>query len=210
MRITKDASERKNEILDVASRLFTLKGYEQTSTNDILQEVGIARGTLYYHFKSKEDILDAIIERLTIQLAEKAERIAENKELPPLQRLTLTIMAFNTEGDLATEVMQQVHKPQNALMHQKMQNRTLGLVNPVITKLIEECVEKGICQTEYPKETVKMITLYSNVAFDELSNTTDEEMRIKIEAFIYNLERLFKMESGALKEAIMPIFEKNQ
>ena len=62
MRIVKEAEERKSEILDAAEELFAAKGYEQTSTGDILERVGIARGTLYYHFKSKEDILDALIE----------------------------------------------------------------------------------------------------------------------------------------------------
>jgi AcrR family transcriptional regulator len=64
MRIVKEAKERKNEILDAAEELFAAKGYEETSTGDILDRVGIARGTLYYHFKSKEDILDALIERI--------------------------------------------------------------------------------------------------------------------------------------------------
>ena len=64
MRIVKEAQERKNEILDVAGRLFAQKGYDSTSTNDILEEIGIARGTLYYHFKSKEDILDAMFDRM--------------------------------------------------------------------------------------------------------------------------------------------------
>ena len=57
MRVVKEAEERRNEILDVAERLFGTKGFDNTSTNDILKEIGIARGTLYYHFKSKEDIL---------------------------------------------------------------------------------------------------------------------------------------------------------
>ena len=68
MRIVKEAEKRKNEILDVAERLFVSKGFDNTSTNDILNEIGIARGTLYYHFKSKTDILDAMIERMTRQL----------------------------------------------------------------------------------------------------------------------------------------------
>ena len=53
MRIVKEAQERKNEILDIADRLFKLKGFDHTSIADILMEAGIARGTLYYHFKSK-------------------------------------------------------------------------------------------------------------------------------------------------------------
>ena len=51
MRVVKEAKERRNEILDVAERLFATKGFDNTSTNDILDEVGIARGNLYYNFK---------------------------------------------------------------------------------------------------------------------------------------------------------------
>ena len=63
MRIVKAAEERKQEILDAAERLFEVKGFEGTSISNILEETGIARGTLYYHFKSKEELLDAVIER---------------------------------------------------------------------------------------------------------------------------------------------------
>ncbi|MEG1678401.1 MAG: helix-turn-helix domain-containing protein, partial [Clostridia bacterium] len=65
MRIVKEAKERENEILDAASILFSEKGFDGTSIADILLKVGIARGTLYYHFKSKEDMMDALIERTT-------------------------------------------------------------------------------------------------------------------------------------------------
>lgn len=66
MRVVKDAAERRKEILDVAERLFCTNGFDNTSTNDILAEIGIARGTLYYHFRSKEDILDAMIDRFRV------------------------------------------------------------------------------------------------------------------------------------------------
>ena len=77
MRVVKDAEERRNEILDVAERLFCAKGFDNASTNDILKEIGIARGTLYYHFKSKEDILD-LIER---KKGKETEENEENKKV---------------------------------------------------------------------------------------------------------------------------------
>lgn len=209
MRVVKEAEERRNEILDVAERLFGTKGFDNTSTNDILNEIGIARGTLYYHFKSKEDILDAMIERMTRQLVAKAKIISEKKELPVLQRLTMMIMALNVDNDLGREVMEQVHRAQNALMHQKMRERLLTGVNPLITGLIEEGIEQGICHTDYPAEVVEMTMLYSNMAFDALSEYSEGERQRKIAAFIYNLERLLGMEQGSLEAAMMPIFENN-
>lgn len=206
MRVIKEAIERKNEILDAAERLFGTKGFDNTSTNDILNEVGIARGTLYYHFKSKEDILDAMIGRITEQLIAKARVIAGNRELPVLKRLTMTILALNVDTALGHEVMEQVHRAQNALLHQKMQECLLSGVNPVITGLIEEGIEQEICRTEYPAEAVEMVMLYSSVAFDALVERSEEERQRKITAFIYNLERLLGMESGSLQKTIAPIF----
>ena len=207
MRIVKEAEERRNEILDVAERLFGMKGFDHTSTNDILNEVGIARGTLYYHFKSKEDILDAMIGRMTGQIVAAAKAVAGQKEMPVLQRLTMTLLALNVDNDLGHEVMEQVHRPQNALMHQKMMERLLREVNPLITALVNEGIAQGICHTDYPAEVVEMTLLYSCIVFDELSEYQEEERQKKATAFVYNLERLLGMESGSLQAAILPVLQ---
>lgn len=207
MRIVKDAEERRNEILDVAERLFCAKGFDNTSTNDILEEIGIARGTLYYHFKSKEDILDAMIERLTNQMLEKAAVIALDESIPVLERLTRTMLSLNIDNELGDMVMEQVHRPQNALMHQKLENMLLGRVNKLITKIAEDGIKQGIMHTDYPAEAVEMIMTYSYIAFDSMVHYSEEEEQRKIMGFVYHAERVLGMESGALLEAMKPIFD---
>ena len=208
MRVVKEAEERKQEILDAAEMLFGTKGFDNTSTGDILDAVGIARGTLYYHFKSKEEILDGVIQRMTNRLMEDAKAIVRNKELPVLERLTKAIMALNVESKIGYEVMEQVHRPQNALMHQKMQTTLLSGITPIFTELVEEGIEQGICHTRYPESVVEMTILYANVAFDELNvaGLRPEQREKKIAGFIYNMERLMGMAEGSLQEAIMEIF----
>lgn len=208
MRIVKDAEERRNEILDVAERLFCAKGFDNASTNDILTEIGIARGTLYYHFKSKEDILDAMIERLTNQMVEKATVIALDESIPVLERLTRTMLSLNIDNELGDMVMEQVHRPQNALMHQKLENMLLGRVNKLITKIAEDGIKQGIMHTDYPAEAVEMIMTYSYTAFDSMVHYSEEEKQRKMMGFIYHAERVFGMEFGSLQEAVKPIFEK--
>lgn len=207
MRIVKDAEERRNEILDVAERLFCAKGFDNTSTNDILEEIGIARGTLYYHFKSKEDILDAMIERLTNQMLERAAVIALDESIPVLERLTRTMLSLNIDNELGDMVMEQVHRPQNALMHQKLENMLLGRVNKLITKIAEDGIKQGIMHTDYPAEAVEMIMTYSYIAFDSMVHYSEEEEQRKIMGFVYHAERVLGMESGALLEAMKPIFD---
>ena len=53
-------------ILDTAYRLFVEKGYEHTSIQDILDGLGgLSKGAVYHHFKSKEEILEAVVDRIT-------------------------------------------------------------------------------------------------------------------------------------------------
>jgi len=209
MRIVKEAEERKNEILDVAERLFSVKGFDDTSTGDILAEVGIARGTLYYHFKSKEEILDAVIERMMGRMLARAKGLMKQKELPVWQRLTLMIRAMQISGDWGDALMEQIHKPQNALMHQKMQERLLAGMNPLLTELIKEGVAEGICHTDYPAEVAEMTFLYVNSAFDNLTVLGEAERQRKMAAFIYNLERLLQMEQGSMMEVVLPLFQED-
>lgn len=202
MRVVKDAEDRKNEILDVAERLFCAKGFDNTSTNDILQEIGIARGTLYYHFKSKEDILDAMIQRLTNQMLAKASKIALDESVPVLERLTRTMLSLNVDNELGNMIMEQVHRPQNALMHQKLEDILLGRVNELITKIAKDGIKQGIMHTDYPDEAVEMIMIYSYKAFDSMMQYSEEEEQRKIRGFVYHTERVFGMERGALLEAM--------
>lgn len=210
MRVIKEAEERKNEILDAAERLFGTKGFDGTSTGDILDAVGIARGTLYYHFKSKEEILDAIISRMTFRLVEKAEAIVAQKNVPVLQRFIMMMLSLNVDGDsFGQELLKQIHKPQNALMHQKMEKALLSGIVPVIADLINEGIEQGICQTNYPEEVAEMTFLYANTVFDDLMEHSEEERQRKIEAFIYNLERLLNQEQDSMKSVMMPLFQED-
>lgn len=206
MRIVKEANERRNEILDVAERLFCTRGYDNTSTNDILAEIGIARGTLYYHFKSKEDILDGMIDRILSGIIRKAGRIALDESIPVLERLTQTVLAANVDTKTGDMILEQVHKPQNALMHAKMQKRLLQELIPLFLKMIEDGISQGLMQTENPEDTIEMLLLYSNTVFDDSIAYTEEERMKKVLAFIRNTEILFHMEQGSLKEAMLPMF----
>lgn len=208
MRIVKEAEERREEILDAAEKLFAAKGFDNTSTGDILDAVGIARGTLYYHFKSKEEILDGVIQRITDKLMRDASEIVRQKERPVLERLTKAILSLNVESEIGYEIMEQVHRPQNALMHQKMQATLLAGILPILTELVEEGTQQGICHTRYPESMVEMTILYANTAFDELNvaGLSPAQRERKIAGFIYNLERLMGMEEGSLQETILAIF----
>ena len=205
MRIVKPAEERKNEILDVAEQLFAEKGFDNASTNDIIKRIGIARGTLYHHFGSKEEILDALVDRMTREGIARARVIITDKTLPLLERLSGAVMALNLDNAAGQVVFEQIHKPQNALLHQKMQDSLIKGVVPLISELIKEGNEEGIFSSDYPEEAAEMIILYSNIAFDELAGLTPEQVNRKSTAFICHTERILGAAEGSLAPAIMKI-----
>ena len=210
MRVVKEAAERKNEILDAAEELFAARGYEETSTGDILDRVGIARGTLYYHFKSKEDILDALIERINGTLIAGAKAAAEDRRLPVVERIVRAVMSLKVDAGEATighEVLQQVHRPQNALMHQKMLQSLLDGVVPVLTGLVEEGNVQGIFHASYPRETVEMLVLYPATFFDDRYPQTPEQLMNRVQAFIHSAERLLGAEEGSLVAPMARLFQ---
>lgn len=206
MRVVKDAQERRNEILDAAEELFVTRGYDHTSTNDILEKVGIARGTLYYHFSSKEEILNAMIDRINESLIARAERVAKDLSVPVVDRIVMTIASFKVNSEIGNEIIEQVHKPQNALLHQKMQQSLLTGVVPILTKLVREGIDQGIFHLEYPEETVEMLILYSIIAFDELEEGSEARSTEKIQAFLCNTERLLGAKEGSVRGAMLKLF----
>ncbi|MCU6708734.1 TetR/AcrR family transcriptional regulator [Paenibacillus sp. J5C_2022] len=203
MRIVKEAEERRNEILDAADELFGRKGYDGTSTNDILEKVGIARGTLYHHFKSKGDIMDALIERYSDRLLHAAKEAAADKSVPVVERIIRVVMALNLSGDSSAEIMEHIHKPQNALMHQKIEKVVVNGVPPILAEIIREGIAQGLFDTPFPYECMEMAVIYANTIFDDdMVAMTDEERATRMQAFVHNLERMLGADSGSLMDTM--------
>lgn len=217
MRIVKEADERKNEILDAAEELFHQQGFDATTISNIIEKVGVARGTVYYYFKSKEDVMDALIERTGVKLFNAAKKIADNKNIPVLERLLQTLKAMNARDDQA--LLQHMHSPQNALMHQKTQKIMMENIPPILMRIIEDGIKEKLFDTPYPYESLEMMLAHINTTFDDvyLSSLSSGEYLKKINAFLFNLERIFGAKPGSFDKMIelfqtegdIPIAEKS-
>mgnify|MGYP003295983096 CR=1 FL=1 len=192
MHDSKSTEERQKEIIEAAKVLFYEKGYEQTSTVDIMRAVGIAKGTLYYHFAAKEEILDAMIESITDSMAERANRVCQDESLSVVERMVMIIEAISMDEKDSSAVMEAIHLPQNALLHEKSYNLMIEKISPIMLKAVEKGIDKKLFQTEYPKSAVDMAMRYSLKAFD---GQADEYI---IKGFIYNLERILGAAHGSL------------
>ncbi len=63
-RNVKNPEDRKLEIILTAEKLFSERAFKKTSIDAITQEMGVAKGTFYYYFKSKDAVLEAIVNRI--------------------------------------------------------------------------------------------------------------------------------------------------
>ncbi|AEA16066.1 MULTISPECIES: TetR/AcrR family transcriptional regulator [Bacillus] len=190
MRIVKEYEERRKEILETAERLFFTKGYTKTTVNDILKEIGIAKGTFYYYFKSKEEVMDEIIMRIIKEDVTKAKRIVSNPDIPVLDKLFKILMEQSPKsGDVKEKMIEQFHQPNNAEMHQKSLVQSIIHLSPVLTEVLEQGIEEGIFSTPYPQETIELLLSSAQVIFDDgLFQWKPEEMINRAKAYIKMME----------------------
>lgn len=84
-------SEKKKQIMEAAMRCFSRKGYEATSIQEIAQELGMAKGSLYFYFKSKEELLLSVIAYFGERMLAEMTTLPEERQLPPRERLILQL-----------------------------------------------------------------------------------------------------------------------
>ncbi|MFD2131502.1 TetR/AcrR family transcriptional regulator [Pseudogracilibacillus auburnensis] len=208
MRISKAPEERRKEILDVAEKLFSTKGYVHTTINDILKTIGIAKGTFYYHFQSKEAVMDAIVERFIEEGVKVAEQIAANPDLNAQEKIFQIIMAQNPEAGRKEKMIEELHQVNNAEMHQKSLVETIVQLTPILTKVIEQGIEEGVFRTPYPKETVEVLLVSSGFLFDEgIFQWDPNEQMDKAVAFTYILEKTLGAEQGSFSYLLTKLGE---
>ena len=187
---------KKEQILDISLSLFLEKGYDNTSISDIVTSLDIARGTLYYHFESKE----AIIEQSVKEIVERVEKMVFEKDLSVYEKIfslfSTTSMKRKSGGDLMIDYLNQ---PQNALLHEKSNSSLIQKISPLLGKIIEEGVEEGLFDNAFPFETAEII-LTMIVGFLDLhyENMDESDLVRRTESLLYNMERILGAKEGSL------------
>ncbi|HGH7181686.1 TPA: TetR/AcrR family transcriptional regulator [Bacillus luti] len=199
MRIVKEYEERRKEILETAERLFITKGYTKTTVNDILKEIGIAKGTFYHYFKSKEEVMDEIIMRIIKEDVAKAKVIVSNSNIPVLEKLFRVLMEQSPKsGDVKDKMIEQFHQPNNAEMHQKSLVQSIIHLSPVLAEVLEQGIAEGIFSTPYPQETIELLLSSAQVIFDDgLFQWKPEEVMRRAKAYIKMMEASVGAKEGA-------------
>jgi AcrR family transcriptional regulator len=81
------SEERKNQILDAATQVFMQKGFDKARMDDIVDETGLSKGTLYWYFKSKYDIIISILDRIFLSALERLKTQQKDSQLSASEAL---------------------------------------------------------------------------------------------------------------------------
>ena len=196
-RTHRPAAQRREEILDAAHTLFTTKGFQPTTMEDILGVVGIAKGTLYYHFPSKEQILKALVLRIVHQVEQQAREIATSSA-PAADKLA-AIMSAMRLVDTETELVDQFHAPGNAEFHLLSITAMIEHLTPVLAEVIIQGVSEGIFTTERPHDAVELLLSASGILLDhDIMKPSHAELARRRGSLIWATETLLGAQPGSL------------
>ena len=155
--------ETERRILDSARRLFIEKGYERTSVQDILNDLGdLSKGGLYHHFKAKEAILDRLNADDWAQTRRLRDELLSRPDLSALEKLRALIFSSleSTEHlDLVRSQMTALEDP--VYFTATMRFWTKGLPES-FRVLVDEGKRDGSIPTAYPEEAAQLLALLCN------------------------------------------------
>lgn len=199
MNRVKEGEVRRREILNVARELFIENGYEQTSVNDILNIVDIAKGTFYYYFASKGEVLEEIILDIVDEGAIRAENILKDKSISLLNRIMMAIMAQVPEFEGTEEIKEEIHNVENTKLERLYLKEMLKRMTPILQESVKEGIDQDIFHMEYPTESIESILLLGHMMFDcDVFQWEMEDYPKKIKAFLFNVEKLLGTKEGEL------------
>ena len=187
----KKGEKRRRELLQIAYRMFLSRGYENTSVDEIIEAAGIAKGTFYYYFQSKEQMLEAVIGMMIEAEAEAARQVLAS-ELPVPQKIAGIIASARPNQD-ERPIEEALNRPENLLMHSKIREQLLEAMVPLLSETVEEGVRGGLFACDHIPERVRMLLILSSELFDEGSFSQAD-----VDVFIDVMERILGAAPGTM------------
>jgi len=210
-RIVKEHEERKKELLDTAGKLFLTKGYESTSIADIIEVVGVAKGTFYHYFKSKEELLDELAADRIKENLKRMQPLIDDDSLPALEKL---LQFFNLSAEIKLEniretkiLMTALLKEENILLRYKISEVRIRLVAPLLTQIVRQGIAEGVFASPFPDDISRIILRIAGAFQDEtrglLQNVDNERFKPdvlleKIKMFEHVIERLLNAPENSI------------
>lgn len=194
-------NQKRDIILDAMQQLMNKSNAQSISVSDIAKEAGIGKGSIYYYFKSKEEILEAVIERSYSDAIEKSKRLLETQNMDALTKMEII---FRTCRDSSLELLRQESNSffelqQSALLHQQFIRIMIRNLRPILADIIRQGNTEGSMDCKSPEEVSEIVLTILTIKMDN-HIIDDDRTQIKktLDVFAYMLETSFSIEKGRL------------
>lgn len=178
-------------ILDVSQRLFLEKGYDNTTIQDIVDELGgLTKGVVYRHFKSKEEIMDAVGDRMFFE-NNPFEAVKGRADLNGLQKLREAIRINQSDANRTSLTIQSIPLVRNPRVLVEMIEANRRVLTPYFLELIEEGNRDGSLHTDYAREIAELLPLLTSLwLLPSVFPATKAEMKRKFSFIGDMLEKM--------------------
>ncbi|HWR43709.1 TetR/AcrR family transcriptional regulator [Sporomusa sp.] len=195
-----DPQIRITEILNAAEPLFYSKGYHETAISDIAKKLGVAQGTIYYYFKSKEELLEALINRVLSDYISKIKMMIHSNKIPLCNKFQVVIQtlfqSLYHEDGLTFEFLYN-----DGTIHflDKLSRQGDRLLAPLLLEIIEEGNREHFYHAAHPQAVVNIVLSI----LDSLINAIYERVPVEILRYQFKLaEKLIETALGAEQDTI--------
>lgn len=180
---------KKEIILDALQELFKEGKAGTASVSDIAKKAGIAKGGMYYYFRSKEEVLDALVEREYEDKIRVCHEVVEESDGTALQKLALLLHTYRSSY-VDESLDEYLHMPQNAAIHQKSLAKILSSLSKIISRIIRQGISEGVFSCEYPQEYAEiLLSVFTFLLDPGIFSWTGEQQAMKLRALADMLEK---------------------
>jgi AcrR family transcriptional regulator len=154
-----DPEIRRAELISVARRLFTARGVEATAVSDIVREAGVAQGTFYWYFRSKDDVVAAVVEQMGAGWVERVELLAASADLSPVRKLAMVLAARRRAcmQNAAPSSRPAAETEEYLWLRHELDRSLAPRFRRVVAKVLREGAAGGDFLVNYPEETAALI-----------------------------------------------------
>lgn len=207
--VSKEYDERRREIIETSASLFSEHGYDQTSVSMIIDKIGIAKGTFYHYFRSKDEVLEVIVDLMVERVSKGIEEISLNDDLSALEKMGECSKFFRTIAVGWEGISEFLHEDRNAHWHLKLENKLYPVVYDSYERIIKQGADEGVFHVNHPRETAIALIGATNAMTGRDHDHTNRSGIDPdfIEAHVDISERLLGMEKGKMLELYKKILE---
>lgn len=185
-------NDRKESLVKIAFEMFLSNGYENTSVDKIIEEAKIAKGTFYYYFESKEQLLEEVVGLMLDNQSKHAEEIL-NSNISIPEKIVGIILSY-TPNEIENTIKNTIHNNENIVLHQKLNKELIERMIPILTEVVKDGNKVGIFNCDNIPERIKSILILSGGLFDDNKKITKND----IDVFIDIIEKTLGAKSGTM------------